>query len=341
MSTVSPMAGGPASATYASKVWSPLLGAFVGSAIASAVVIDVMTVRLPVPGIRDAGWDAVIGLILVGVLVALFLAFWMQNLSVVISTTSVTVRRPFHVLASFHRAGTSFRSTVITHRTTGLPSATTRTLIATRTDGTSSVFTLNKLPPETFSELLDHLNPARPGSDLTGDLRTSPSATPAQNVVFTVDASSMIRTRRTLTFFATLVTLAVVATEGAIGVQPLRAPSLPFVAVLIAGPFVIGLLIAVIIVDDQVRRFPRAIRVNAHDILIDDQQYPFSELSRVWVTAPTHQTKQITIEQHDGRTARRLLETGNTHMRQPYTEFVRTLAEATATRRGLLGFDRG
>ncbi|WP_402842374.1 hypothetical protein [Microbacterium sp. GXS0129] len=285
------------------------------------------------------------------------------NMRVVVTPTTVEVRRPGKVLHTWDRSVTGFSTHIVKHSTNGIPTNTERSLIAHYPGGETKV-TFNAMSRNAFNEMY---------ALLTAESRAAMAQAEAQAMAATgqpvVDAAAAPLPQQ----FAAAQGMAAAGLPRTfeVNLAPMRKRGrmalivAAVVAVIAAGLTYIGLqspddfgllmgafiawLVAVVCVlvwlgtETEGRKYPKVTEVSAGGITIDGTVYPYSGLSRIWLTPETYQQRRLQLVGPTG--VRKKYSYGAATAKpdvQPmpqWAELVRALQVATAHNPGLVSFD--
>ncbi|MGW8482613.1 hypothetical protein ACWGJP_05700 [Microbacterium sp. NPDC055903] len=311
------------------------------SAVVIAVVLDALALLIIPQVLPDTIYTSgrriiVFGAMAVITVVVLVVMLWLRNVQVRVSHESVTVGRAGK-WESFPRATTAFRTHITEHRTNGVRSGTTRSLIVRTAHGERTI-ALPGFTRSVFNELAATLNPLTPPTAV--DPVEAARVRAGLPTTFEVDAAGE---RRAGNRFLVVAVIALVV--AVVAILPLFAPDFPTgetaplvmlspLAAIVAVGFGIGgfqrLRLA--------RRSTTRIVVGSLGLRIGEVDHPYAQLTRIWLTPPAYATKRITLESPSGRSIH-LLESARVAIRPEYSQFAASLHAHVAERQGLLSFD--
>ena len=285
------------------------------------------------------------------------------NMRVVVTPTTVEVRRPGKVLHTWDRAVTGFSTHIVKHSTNGIPTTTERSLIAHYPGGETKV-TFNAMSRSAFNEMYALLTAesraamaqaeaqalgaaGQDGAEAAGSAHAQQFAaapmTPSRGLprTFTANLAPMRKRGRVALIVAGVVAV-IAAGLTYLGLQSPDDFALlmaPFIAWFVAVVCVLVWLGTV----TEGRKYPKVTEVGSGGITIDGTVYPYSGLSRIWVTPETYQQRRLQLVGPTG--VRKKYSYGAATPKpdvQPmpeWAELVRTLQMATAHNPGLVSFD--
>lgn len=302
--------------------------------------------------------------VLVGVVAILMLgsALVWTNMRVVVTPTTVEVRRPGKVLHSWDRAVTGFSTHIVKHSTNGIPTNTERTLIAHYPGGETKV-TFNAMSRNAFNEMYALLTaesraamaqaeaqaralagqPAvdPTGAPLTQQFATTPPAALGLPRTFTVNLAPMRKRGRVALIVAAIVAV-IAAGLTYLGYQSPDEFTLLMAAFIAWFVAVVCVLVWLGTVTES-RKYPKVTEIGSGGITIDGTVYPYSGISRIWLTPETYQQRRLQLV---GPTGVRKKYSYGAAVGKPdaqpmpqWAELVRTLQAATAHNPGLVSFD--
>lgn len=312
----------------------------VGAAIQALVVSVVIVVAaiVVVPGLLPISTSRTTRATLTAVVIAVLLVavwgslLWLRNLSVIVTTERVTIRRPLGEVAAFARNETRFGSTVTQNRVNGMPSSVTRTLIARGPHGETRL-DLTGFSRSTFNALIATVSPLA---------EAVPDAVPrsVEAVTFTLDATGL-RARGRKIAWAAVFTGAVSLGASAVGFRA-HDDTLRVVGCAVAiFVFVLtfGLAIGAAQIASQARRHPARVTVSGIGVSIDGTDHPYASLSRIWVTPTAYARSSIQIIDQDGCRSTWPLVAPGVSLSPDYLVFVHALRIATHHHPGLVALD--
>ncbi|MFJ4172480.1 hypothetical protein [Microbacterium sp. NPDC089696] len=282
------------------------------------------------------------GIIVLVVAVALTVAvwlgiFWFRNVRIAVHPTTVEIGRGGN-RETFDRASTAFRSKITEHRTNGLRSGVTRALLV-YSGGREITVELPGFTRTDFNELMAVLTPLdEPRAADPVDAARARAHLPTS---FSVDSSKERG-------FATGLTVgAVIALAVALGALALAFTpgfldgdlSALVMLVPFAGVAGIGLLIGAVQRRRVLVAIPSHIGVSAQGLRLDDEDLPYSQLARVWLTPTGYPVRRMKLERAAGRARTMVLGSSRVQMTPDYADFLVTVRAQTAHLPGLLRLD--
>lgn len=263
--------------------------------------------------------------------------FWLRNVRVVVSRDVVEIGRPGSREA-FERATTEFRSRVTEHRTNGVRSGTTRTLIVGR-NGVEREFELPGFSRAAFNELMAQLIPlaiahpadpvaaARVRSQVRRDFQVDASRERRLAIVFAIVSAVFL--------LLTLVIVLSVMARGELDGESVAILLTPLTGLVAAG-FGLGVVQRV----RAVRQTPTRITVGHRGLRLDEVEHPYASLTRIWLTPPSYSgAKRLRLERRGGRPLTLTLSAPRITLDPDYDELVTALRSETAAFPGLLSLD--
>lgn len=282
------------------------------------------------------------GIIVLVVAVALTAAvwlgiFWFRNVRIAVHPTIVEIGRGGN-RETFDRATTAFRSKITEHRTNGLRSGVTRALIV-YSGGREITVELPGFTRSDFNELMAVLTPI--DEPPTADPVAAARARAHLPTSFTVDTSTERSVATGLTVgavIALVVALGVVAWAFTPGFLDGELSALVLV-VPFAGVAGIGLLIGAVQRRRLIASIPARIGVSPQGLRLDDDDVPFSQLTRIWLTPTGYPVRRLKLERASGRPRTIVLGSSRVQMTPDYADFLVTVRAQTAHLPGLLRLD--
>ncbi|MFK4789813.1 hypothetical protein [Microbacterium sp. ZW T5_56] len=280
------------------------------------------------------------------------------NVRVVVTPTTVEVRRPGKVLHTWDRSVTGFSTHIVKHSTNGIPTNTERMLIAHYPGGETKV-SFNAMSRNAFNEMYALLTAesraamaqaeaqsralaGQPVVDPTGAPMTRQFApAPGLPRTFTANLAPMRKRGRVALIIAAIVAV-IAAALTYLGVQSLDEFTLLMASFIAWFVAVVCVLIWLGTVTES-RKYPTVTEIGAAGITIDGTVYPYSGISRIWLTPETYQQRRLQLV---GPTGVRKKYSYGAAVGKPdaqpmpqWGELVRTLQVATAHNPGLVSFD--
>ncbi|WP_040165405.1 hypothetical protein [Microbacterium gorillae] len=269
---------------------------------------------------------------------------WLGNTRVVVTPTHVEVRRPGKTIHSWPRETTAFNTHVLKQTTNGIPSGTTRSLVAHTPAGTTKV-AFSTMSRNTFNEMFAAVS--TPVGVAPGAAGAAPAARPQALVGFprVFETKPPVLRRRA----SVLIVLGVIALVVAVALIYLGITdeSMAFSEFVVYGTVVLMVALVLVVigtvgfVQDAAR--PKRIEVGAAGVNIDGTTYPYAGLSRIWVTPDTYQRRRLKLVGPTGVAKTYSLGVATTNPDKAvlgdWVNLVGSLQQATAATPGLVAFD--
>lgn len=312
------------------------------SAIVLTVVLSAATLfLLPrfLPRQMDVETRGILVLVVaVALAVAVWLGiFWFRNVRIAVHSTTVEIGRGGN-RETFDRATTAFRSKITEHRTNGLRSGVTRALLV-HSGGREITVELPGFTRADFNELMAVLNPIDqpPAADPVEAARARAHLPTS----FTVDTSKERGFATGLTVGAVIALVAALAAVAYAFTPGFFDSDLSALVMIVpfAGLAGIGLLIGALHRRRVLASIPARIGVSAQGLRLDDEDEPYSQLTRIWLTPTGYPVRRLRIDRASGRSRTMVLGSSRVGMTPDYADFLVTVRAQTAHLPGLLRLD--
>ncbi len=287
-------------------------------------------------------------ILVVGTGMTLSRVFLTGPVRIITTPSKVEVHRGGRLRGSWPRATTDFSSFVLRTTTNGVPSGTTRKVIATTaTERVETVCTW--FSPADFNALVADISPVLPSYTAPGGgeaaqvgYRAAPTAAPAAATSghYAID-HSRLRRGRTIAIVTLTVFFVLAISIGYISL--VTHDRTTFELIVIAGIVVLVLAGPVVLVRSlRQRGIPYSIWVSPSTLQFDNHTFSVADFSSITATPPSYTTgmRSIILIGNSGQRTKIPLG-GADHSQKAtapftdYDDFVRTLALATAYRPGL------
>lgn len=284
---------------FRSPFLSRLGSAFILIAILTAASVIFLPNSFPTTVNRATRAGITLTVIIVASLVVVGVVFWWNNRRIVVTDDRVEVWRLGQRLQGWDRATTGFGTEVTVHRSNGVRTSTSRTLVVGTPQGQVKVV-VPGISRDSFNELVAILNPV-------GLVHPAQSAAaipaPATGRVFTPNRAPLARAMRKL-WWASLIVLLVSLAIGFGGDLVISDEDAQILLLAVAGmgvvvAFCLGM--AGLAARKRYQMIPSSMQAGPGWVRIDDMTYPFTTLSSVQVSPATYESKRIVLKPISGK----------------------------------------
>lgn len=351
----------PTSSPPAEQVFRPSLAKKILGTIGTVAVLAVLALVF-VPKALPNTFTHAVRFTIVGVLIAIIAAiavFIMLNglRRVVVTDTAVEIRNPFRVVHAFPRTTTRFSTHVLKRTTNGIPSGTTRSLVAS-TGGTETSIALGSMSRSTFNEMFALINSSqiaqRAGAQqhaqgfakpdpISG--ATRPAAAPAARTFTSNPASAQPQRTTGAAIGGIGVVAAVFGLWARFAGGGMIDSTIALACIMIGVGIAIAGVLMLVRAAAQAHRTPRSVEVTSQALVIDGQLYPYAGMSRIWVSPTSYAKRRLRLVSSTGSGTVKTFDFGGSAgkpEKQLFPEwdlFVGLLERATAGYPGLIAYD--
>lgn len=288
--------------------------------------------------------SALVWSLLGAALCAVLMAYGMwreSHFRAVVTPERLELYRGQRKLQSFRRDRTVFSAKVTQQTTNGAKSGVIRELVVRNAKGEAS-YPLPGFGKDEFSMLINTLNPI---SGDNGLVRPEMRHQPVPTIIYPVDSATILKPLKRRQVIAITVELGAILLGGLVGALAGGRVSSALLGVVIGGALFAPVSVTMwITAQRKLKRVPQSLTVSAAGLVVDQQSFDPSSISRIEVMPPTYSFLDFEIRIFTDHEVKAYY-LGTAAQRDAvfprYIDFLYHLSHATINRPGMVQFDLG